>query len=106
MDLHRHAAGAGKSPQGRRPSRTVAKRQDGFCPSAPSIPTIRRISGITMAGYEEATGGSVLAIAHNGNVSNGLMFPVERLNGEPVGQEVCGDAQPLRTTVRSHPDQR
>ena len=37
-----------------------------------------------MAGYEEATGGSVLAIAHNGNVSNGLMFPVERLNGEPV----------------------
>jgi hypothetical protein len=37
-----------------------------------------------MARYEEATGGSVLAIAHNGNVSNGLMFPVERLNGEPV----------------------
>jgi len=37
-----------------------------------------------MAGYESATGGSVLAIAHNGNVSNGLMFPVERLNGEPV----------------------
>jgi hypothetical protein len=27
----------------------------------------------------------VLAIAHNGNVSNGLMFPVERLNGQPVG---------------------
>jgi hypothetical protein len=37
-----------------------------------------------MAGYESATGGSVLAIAHNGNVSNGLMFPVERLNGDPV----------------------
>jgi hypothetical protein len=37
-----------------------------------------------MARYEEATGGSVLAIAHNGNVSNGLMFSVERLNGEPV----------------------
>jgi hypothetical protein len=37
-----------------------------------------------MARYEESTGGSVLAIAHNGNVSNGQMFSVERLNGEPV----------------------
>jgi hypothetical protein len=37
-----------------------------------------------MQGYEDSTGGSVLAIAHNGNVSNGLMFPVERLNGKPV----------------------
>jgi len=37
-----------------------------------------------MANYEESTGGTVLAIAHNGNVSNGLMFPIERLNGEPV----------------------
>ena len=40
-----------------------------------------------MANYEQATGGSVLAIAHNGNLSNGLMFPVERLNGQPVGRE-------------------
>jgi hypothetical protein len=37
-----------------------------------------------MKAYEEDTGGSILGIAHNGNVSNGLMFPVERLNGEPV----------------------
>ena len=29
-----------------------------------------------MAAYEEKTGGSVLAIAHNGNLSNGLMFPM------------------------------
>ncbi len=27
--------------------------------------------------YEERTGGSALAIAHNGNLSNGLMFPVD-----------------------------
>ena len=26
--------------------------------------------------YEDKTGGDVLAIAHNGNLSNGLMFPV------------------------------
>jgi hypothetical protein len=39
-----------------------------------------------MAAYEEKTGGSVLAIAHNGNVSNGQMFPLKRLNGEPIDQ--------------------
>ncbi len=27
--------------------------------------------------YEDKTGGSVLAIAHNGNLSNGIMFPVD-----------------------------
>ena len=29
-----------------------------------------------LAGYEQSTGGQVLAIPHNGNLSNGLMFPV------------------------------
>jgi hypothetical protein len=40
-----------------------------------------------MAKYEATTGGSALAIAHNGNVSNGQMFSVERLNGEPIHRE-------------------
>ena len=40
-----------------------------------------------MANYEAKTGGTVLAIAHNGNVSNGLMFPVDRLNGRAVNRE-------------------
>ena len=31
-----------------------------------------------MDNYEKKTGGSVLAIPHNGNLSNGIMFPVER----------------------------
>ena len=40
-----------------------------------------------MKRYEENTGGSMLAIAHNGNVSNGIMFSGEtRLNGEPIDQ--------------------
>ena len=39
-----------------------------------------------LANYEEKTGGSVLAIAHNGNVSNGQMFPIERMNGQPIDQ--------------------
>jgi hypothetical protein len=30
-----------------------------------------------MERYEEKTGGSVLTLAHNGNMSNGIMFPVE-----------------------------
>jgi hypothetical protein len=38
-----------------------------------------------LALYEEQTGGQVLAIPHNGNLSNGLMFPgSERLHGRPV----------------------
>ena len=37
-----------------------------------------------MAAYEEKTGGDVLAIPHNGNLSNGLMFDVETLSGKPL----------------------
>jgi hypothetical protein len=42
-----------------------------------------------MARYEETVGGRVLAIAHNGNLSNGIMFPVER-NPE-TGKKLSGD---------------
>jgi hypothetical protein len=31
-----------------------------------------------MANYENQSGGDILSIAHNGNMSNGIMFPVER----------------------------
>lgn len=39
--------------------------------------------------YEKSTGGRVLAIAHNGNMSNGWMFPVDQLahNAGAVDQE-------------------
>ena len=30
-----------------------------------------------MQAYEDTTGGSVLAIPHNGNLSNGMMFALE-----------------------------
>jgi hypothetical protein len=37
-----------------------------------------------LAAYEEKTGGSVLAIAHNGNLSNGMMFSDRRINGKKL----------------------
>jgi hypothetical protein len=47
--------------------------------------------------YEDKTGGSVLAIPHNGNLSNGLMFAVERLDGRKI------DADYARTRMRWEP---
>jgi hypothetical protein len=41
-----------------------------------------------MEGYQDRTGGRLLAIAHNGNLSNGIMFPVvESFTGTPVDLE-------------------
>jgi Protein of unknown function (DUF3604) len=40
-----------------------------------------------MANYEDKTSGSVLAIPHNGNLSNGIMFPVETEFSEPLDQQ-------------------
>ncbi len=37
-----------------------------------------------LAGYEGKTGGQVLAIAHNGNLSNGLMFDTRTYTGKPL----------------------
>ena len=38
----------------------------------------------TLAAYEEKTGGAVLAIPHNGNLSNGIFFDVETMSGDPI----------------------
>ena len=40
-----------------------------------------------MQAYEDKTGGSLLAIPHNGNISNGLMFAVETHKGNPLTRE-------------------
>lgn len=42
---------------------------------------------IYLSKYEAETGGQVLAIPHNGNLSNGLMFDVETLDGKPLTKE-------------------
>jgi hypothetical protein len=41
-----------------------------------------------MAAYETKTGGRVLAIPHNGNLSNGRMFPlIDSFSGQPIDRE-------------------
>ena len=41
-----------------------------------------------MAAYEAKTGGRVLAIPHNGNLSNGRMFPlIDSFSGKPVDKD-------------------
>lgn len=51
-----------------------------------------------MQTYQDKTGGRVLAIAHNGNLSNGQMFPIiESFNGKPV------DATYVRNRIKWEP---
>jgi hypothetical protein len=51
-----------------------------------------------MAAYENKTGGQVLALAHNGNVSNGFMFPeINPATGKSLTQEYA------KTRIRWEP---
>jgi hypothetical protein len=65
-----------------------------------------------MDAYEKKTGGSVLAIAHNGNLSNGLMFPVVEAFGKRLDREYAEqrakwerlyEATQTKGTGESHP---
>ena len=41
-----------------------------------------------MAAFEQKTGASMLALAHNGNLSNGIMFPIiESFTGKKIDRE-------------------
>jgi hypothetical protein len=40
-----------------------------------------------LAEYETKTGGRAIAVPHNGNVSNGLMFSDRKFNGDPMDRE-------------------
>lgn len=40
-----------------------------------------------LAAYEKQTGGEVMAIAHNGNISNGNMFGDTQIDGKPFDQQ-------------------
>ncbi|MCT8159083.1 DUF3604 domain-containing protein [Pseudoruegeria sp. SHC-113] len=40
-----------------------------------------------LAAYEEKTGGQAISVPHNGNMSNGLMFPETQFDGSPLTAE-------------------
>ena len=46
-----------------------------------------------MQAYEDKTGGDLLAIPHNGNLANGIMFDVETLSGKPITKEYAAERQ-------------
>ena len=59
-----------------------------------------------MAAYEEKTGGEVLAIAHNGNLSNGRMFPIiESFTGKPIDREYAETRAKWERALRGDADQ-
>ena len=58
-----------------------------------------------MEAYEKKTGGSVLAIAHNGNLSNGRMFPIVEAFGKKLDQRVRRDAREVGAALRGDADQ-
>ena len=65
-----------------------------------------------MEGFEEGTGSDVLAIPHNGNLSNGRMFTVESFDGQPLTAELAArrirfepliEATQIKGDGESHP---
>ena len=56
--------------------------------------------------YEEKTGGDVLAIAHNGNLANGIMFPTRaQYDKKKLDKEYVTERIKMGTSLRSDPDQ-
>ncbi|MGD8796402.1 MAG: DUF3604 domain-containing protein [Thiohalophilus sp.] len=76
------------TPAGNNLHRVVVMRDDGekaseMIPFAAYDSTDPEDLWAWMARYEEKTGGRVLAIPHNGNLSNGVMFATETMSGKP-----------------------
>ena len=59
-----------------------------------------------MAMVEEKTGAEILALAHNGNLSNGRMFPIiEFIQRQADRPRICGEPHALGAALRSHANQ-
>jgi hypothetical protein len=57
-----------------------------------------------MAGYEAKTGGRLLAIPHNANLSNGSMFAVETADGKPLSLDYAARRsrwEPLQEIIQT-----
>ena len=57
-----------------------------------------------MEAWEAKTGGKLLAIPHNGNLSNGRMFALTKFDGSPMSKEWQGTTA-VGAAVRGHPDE-
>jgi hypothetical protein len=57
---------------------TLAKRNEPYTTVAPYGSPDPMDLWKWMTNYENRSGGNILALAHNGNMSNGIMFPVDR----------------------------
>ncbi len=65
-----------------------------------------------LAAFEKETGAEVLAIPHNGNLSNGRMFTVETFDGKPLSKDLASlrarfepliEATQIKGDSESHP---
>ena len=53
--------------------------------------------------YEAKTGGTALAIAHNGNLSNGIMFPVDaQYTGRKIDANYVKNEENGNRSMKSH----
>ena len=60
-----------------------------------------------MAAFEQKTGGNVLALAHNGNLSNGIMFPIiESFTGKKIDREYAENRMRWEPLYECHANQR
>ena len=72
----------------------VVMYRDGYERTSETLPAPALDSNIDtlfdyMDAYEEATGGRVLAIPHNSNLSNGIMFELTQADGGPMTAETA-----------------
>ena len=58
-----------------------------------------------MAAWEQKTGGKLLAIPHNGNLSNGRMFPLTHVRGRRDDQAMGRGPSAMGAALRSDPDE-
>ena len=71
-----------------RDDKSLARQLDPYTMTPPHGSPNPRDLWKWMAAYEKKTGGEVLALAHNGNLSNGVMFPVkEQYDGKRLNKD-------------------
>ena len=58
-----------------------------------------------MAAWEQKTGGKLLAIPHNGNLSNGRMFALTTFAGNPMSKAWADERHALGAALRGDPDE-